>query len=131
LFIELEKKISRKKKERERIQSLIGVQRFGPTPFHRGLARGQSSCCYGSPGVQGPPPTHLMNLIPALAVLDSQRGMVMQQALCDLGLAFPGNGDVQRGDAAPIPVVWRCAQFEESAEWLKNISLVSLKSLYN
>jgi len=55
-----------------------------------------------------------MNLVPALAVLDSQGGMVVQQALCDLGLAFPGNGDVQWGDATPIPVVWRCAQFEES-----------------
>lgn len=63
----------------------------------------------------GPPPTHLMNLVPALAVLDSQRGMVMQQTLCDLRLTLPGDGDVQRGDATPISVIRRGAQFEECA----------------
>lgn len=65
--------------------------------------------------MQGPSPTYLVHLVPALTVLDAQRGMVMEQALCDLGLALPGDGDVQGGDAAPVSVVGRGSEFEEGA----------------
>lgn len=56
-----------------------------------------------------------MHLVPALTVLNAQRGMIVQQTLCDLCLALACYRYIQWGNATPITIIWRGAQLKQSA----------------
>ena len=51
-----------------------------------------------------------MHLGPSLAVLGADRGVVMQQGLCDDGVGVVDDGVVQRSKALGVLVVGRRAQ---------------------
>lgn len=56
-----------------------------------------------------------MHLLPALAVLDAERGVVVQQRLADLGFGFARHRQVDRRQALRVPVVGGGAQLQEGA----------------
>lgn len=47
-----------------------------------------------------------MHLVPALTILYAQRGMIVQQTLCDLCLALACYRYIQWGYATPITIIW-------------------------
>lgn len=49
---------------------------------------------------------YLMHLVPALTILYAQRGMIVQQTLCDLCLALACYRYIQWGYATPITIIW-------------------------
>lgn len=58
---------------------------------------------------------YLMHLLPTLAVLDAEGGMVMKENFADFRIGLARHREVARGKTLGVPVVWRRAQLQEGA----------------
>ena len=60
-----------------------------------------------------------MNLLPALEVLSSRHGVVVQESLGDDGVRHLDNGVVERGEVLAVPVVGRGPQLQHCPHGLQ------------
>lgn len=59
--------------------------------------------------------THLVNFIPALRVLCSQRCMIVKQSFGDFRIGLPRDRDVDGSEILTIAIIRRCSELEESS----------------
>lgn len=56
-----------------------------------------------------------MHLLPALAVLDAEGGVVVKENFADFRIGLARHREVARGETLGVSVVWRRAQLQEGA----------------